>query len=502
MNVIRIWGYNFREEKDLTCFSDEREPKTCLCEKKDESEPCLKDYINNHLDADLEHLDAIIKRAKLKDIRLIVVLTNNWDQPWPLEADDYSDYLGLPNHDDFYRYEEAKKLYKNAIGKIIKRYRDEPRILAWEMINEPACTSAVYKTDPDTGEQIIDPDTGEGVIERGKKGSDDCDIGIIVDWAKDMAKYVQEELKPMQLLSVGAYHDNNHEVSVFLEQTLSSGDIDFGTFHMYPFEFFFPPAWKLDDRASKLFWAESHILEALDIGKKPKILKPVILGEFGKRCSGFDSETGKCTGQQDEEERARIYRDWTKLIYDENGGGFLFWMLGHQDLIENPNENKDNNDGYWLLYPQDCTECTLAPVVDVLDCAARSIRGLKFGFDCEVPKVSQRTVIRQGETRSIDVEVTSDTALGRFQIDWLGSTVSTVLIDPAGRKIDQEIAATDPDVQYDVGPTHESYTISNPRPGVWTMQLYGSDIPEGGEDVTIRLAVDSYDFLFMPIVAR
>ncbi len=88
--------------------------------------------------------------------------------------------------------------------------------------------------------------------------------------------------------------------------------------------------------------------------------------------------------------------------------------------------------------------------------------------------------IRQGET--LVLEQTID-GLSRvtFSIAWPGSDVVMTLITPSGRVIGRDVDA--PDVVHAVGPTFESYTIDCPEDGVWTIELYGADIPAAVEPV-------------------
>jgi hypothetical protein len=70
-----------------------------------------------------------------------------------------------------------------------------------------------------------------------------------------------------------------------------------------------------------------------------------------------------------------------------------------------------------------------------------------------------------------------------FHSSWPGSDVVMTLTTPSGRIINR--STTDPDVYHENGPTYENYLVSNPEAGRWTVQLFGSDIPPGGEDVTL-----------------
>jgi len=71
-----------------------------------------------------------------------------------------------------------------------------------------------------------------------------------------------------------------------------------------------------------------------------------------------------------------------------------------------------------------------------------------------------------------------------FSISWAGSDIDLILYDPDGTVVDPEIAAIDPDVLYYEGATYEYYTIQDPVPGIWSMELTGVDIPLGGEPFT------------------
>jgi len=78
----------------------------------------------------------------------------------------------------------------------------------------------------------------------------------------------------------------------------------------------------------------------------------------------------------------------------------------------------------------------------------------------------------------------------KIKVKWGGSTIVSTLISPSGRRIDA--SSTDPDVAHIVGDTYEVFEILNPEPGDWTLELYGSDVPEDGEDLMVA-AVDMPD---------
>ena len=69
-----------------------------------------------------------------------------------------------------------------------------------------------------------------------------------------------------------------------------------------------------------------------------------------------------------------------------------------------------------------------------------------------------------------------------FSVDWLGSDIITRLITPSGRVIDMNTVASD--VTHDKGATFEVFAITNPEAGTWEVELFGADIPQGGEEAT------------------
>lgn len=70
----------------------------------------------------------------------------------------------------------------------------------------------------------------------------------------------------------------------------------------------------------------------------------------------------------------------------------------------------------------------------------------------------------------------------RFEISWNGSDLDLILRDAGGREIDPMTPATDPNVRFVEGENYEQYSIRNPVPGTWTMEVRAVDVPEGGED--------------------
>ncbi|XP_075647525.1 mannan endo-1,4-beta-mannosidase 5-like [Castanea sativa] len=221
-------------------------------------------------------LDFVVSEARKYGVRLVLTLTNN-----------LQDYGGRPQYvqwarsagepvnsdDDFYTNAVMKGYYKNYVKKVLTRlntitgiaYKDDPTIMAWELINEPRCQ-----------------------VDSGK---------TINVWVQEMGSYVKS-IDNKHLLGIGMegfYGDSiqdrkqynpipGYQVGTdFISNNLIK-EIDFATIHAYP------DAWLpgQDDRLQIAFiqrWLTSHWTDSRTILKKP-----LIFAEFGKSktCPGFN----------------------------------------------------------------------------------------------------------------------------------------------------------------------------------------------------------------------
>ncbi|OMO84432.1 Glycoside hydrolase, family 5 [Corchorus olitorius] len=97
-------------------------------------------------------LDFVIAEARRYGIKLILSLVNNYESfggkkqyvNWARSQGQY-----LTSDDDFFRNPVVKGFYKNHVKTVLNRYnsftgmhyKDDPTIMAWELMNEPRCTS-------------------------------------------------------------------------------------------------------------------------------------------------------------------------------------------------------------------------------------------------------------------------------------------------------------------------------------------------------------------------
>ncbi|KAK9676823.1 hypothetical protein RND81_11G103700 [Saponaria officinalis] len=221
-------------------------------------------------------LDYVIAEARANGIRVILSLVNNLHAyggktqyvQWA-----WNEGLGLSSSNDSFFYDPTTQNYfKNFVKTVLTRkntitgieYREDPMILAWELINEPRCTS-----DP-SGDSLQ-------------------------DWIKEMSEYIKN-LDDKHLVTVGleGFYDSKSPKSAVnpskFEHTLGTDfirnsdipSIDFASFHMYP------DKWVDDNLDAKLEFAKKWILSHIEDGEKLK--KPVLLSEFGlsSHTKGFE----------------------------------------------------------------------------------------------------------------------------------------------------------------------------------------------------------------------
>jgi mannan endo-1,4-beta-mannosidase len=138
LSVVRVWA---------------------LGEQPADAEPWARDYAfrvgaDGWVDSSFAHLDRVLAAAAARDLRVIVVLANRWADyggaprylewaglPVPRELSGAPSIFGLPA---FFEDTRARALYREHLERVVGHrsaltgipYRDDPTILAWELINE------------------------------------------------------------------------------------------------------------------------------------------------------------------------------------------------------------------------------------------------------------------------------------------------------------------------------------------------------------------------------
>jgi mannan endo-1,4-beta-mannosidase len=254
----------------------------------------------------LEKLDFVLHHARRLNLKVILPLTNNWQDFGGM--DQYLLWFGLPHHHLFFQDPRARQAYRNWAEHLISRintidgmpYRDDPAIFAWELANEPRTKSG----------KAFDTNSG-------------WDSTTIVNWADEMSTFIKS-LDPNHLVSVGdegflnrSGSDWTHqaEAGVDHEALTSLSNVDFGTFHLYPDHWNKTQQWGID-------WIETH----LEIGRA--LGKPMVLEEYGLKVQR-PHERGAISGG--ESRRTVGYTNYNNAMRERGGAGSLFWLLAGLD---------------------------------------------------------------------------------------------------------------------------------------------------------------------------
>ncbi|KAH6765000.1 Glycosyl hydrolase superfamily protein [Perilla frutescens var. hirtella] len=269
-------------------------------------------------------LDYVITEAQKHGIKLILSLVNNYnDSGGKRQYVSWARNQGqnIFSDDDFFTNSLAKEYYKNHIKAVLTRqnsitgiaYKDDPTIMAWELMNEPRCTS-------------------------------DPSGNTVQAWIADMAAYLKS-IDHNHLLEAGLEgfygesdrhkqrNNPNFQVGTDFLRNNQIPEIDFATVHSYPDQWLTSQS----DDDQLLFldeWLNSHIKDAQTI-----IQKPLLFAEFGKSSK----DPGYNTKERDELLDAVYSAIYSSARRGGVAAGGLFWQL--------LSEGMDNlRDGYEIVF--------------------------------------------------------------------------------------------------------------------------------------------------------
>jgi mannan endo-1,4-beta-mannosidase len=325
MKVIRIWGFY---------------------DSDNNSDPAVIQSSPGRFNENaLRALDYVLMKASEFNLRIIICLTNNWENyggmnqyvKWlsktlpavnmiqtqriiykslsdPANNSFYRLYIDGLTHDDFYSHPTIRQWFKNYLQTIITRinfyknisYKNDTTIMAWELANEAESSE------------------GSGVL--------------INNWINEMAEFIKS-IDNNHLVGTGEsgfdvspekysnlkyeynnqtwIYDGNKGISFYLN-TLNRS-IDFASCHLYRED------WRLPTESGKI-WIEDHKRISA------KLNKPFLLGEYGTRKN-----------------KKETYNDWLNTIIKSNTSGALLWQLVYNSM--------PYNDGYFVYYPNDADIC-------------------------------------------------------------------------------------------------------------------------------------------------
>jgi mannan endo-1,4-beta-mannosidase len=306
MKVMRVWGMLDRGSLDgsVPNADGEGEKQGVYFQYWDTAtrQPAYNDSENG-----LQRLDYVLDAAARNDIKLIVVLINNWRAFGGI--DQYLMWYGRNKHHEFFTAEELKQAYRNWVKHVVTRtnsvngrkYADDPTVFAWELANEPRCV----------GGNAFDVKVG-------------WDKSTITDWAREMSGYIKS-LDANHLVSVGdeGFLDGGgdhwaYKASDGVDHAALTAlpNIDFGTFHLYP-----------EDWGTPEGFGEQWIIDHLEVARQ--LGKPTILEEYGMKVTRSQGNLGAIT--RGWIERRDAYQRWNQLVLDHGGNGTLAWMLAGID---------------------------------------------------------------------------------------------------------------------------------------------------------------------------
>jgi mannan endo-1,4-beta-mannosidase len=231
----------------------------------------------------LRHLDYAVSEAGKRGFRLILSLSNNWLHMGGIPQ--YLEWFGLKDETDHHRFfsdVRCRTAYKNWMSHLVNRvnyytgvrYKDDPTIMSWELMNEPEAGGAP--------------------------------VSVIRDWAAEMSAYLKG-LDPNHLVGLGeqGYFSGragdwkySGVTGVDFDQLIRIPTLDWGSYHLYPSWWSLPADW------GQTTWIPEH----LSVGKS--VGKPVLLGEFGWNQA-----------------KDAVYQNWTRKIEGLDGAGWMFWRL-------------------------------------------------------------------------------------------------------------------------------------------------------------------------------
>ncbi|TYJ15220.1 hypothetical protein E1A91_A10G169600v1 [Gossypium mustelinum] len=224
-------------------------------------------------------LDFVVSEAKKYKIRLILSLVNNWNAyggkaqyvKWGNASG-----LNLTSDDEFFSHPALRSYYKSHVKAVLNRvntftnitYKNDPTIFAWELMNEPRCTS--------------DP-SGDTLQSR----------------IAEMAAYVKS-LDAKHMVEIGLegfygpsapartqFNPNSYATQVgtdFIRNHQALG-VDFASVHIYADSWISPTISDAHLEFTKS-WMEAHIEDA-----EKYLGMPVIFSEFGvsRKDPGYNS---------------------------------------------------------------------------------------------------------------------------------------------------------------------------------------------------------------------
>jgi mannan endo-1,4-beta-mannosidase len=299
--VVRTWAFN-----------DDPESGTVI-----QPAPLVYESIG------LEGLDRVIASARAHGIRLVLPLANYWADYGGVQQ--YLRWHGLPpgQPQRFFTDPEVRAHFRAHITELLSRrnsvtgvlYRDDPTILAWELMNEPrgigldreGLELSRWIAEMARTVRKVDPNHLVGTGEEG------------FDSVGSLSEPYWRRLGARELVAPTAGTD-------FLADTAA---VDFASVHVYPEAWGVAPP-RIAEAGER--WIEEHARIAAQLGK------PLIVGEFGlkNREIVLPADARRLgAGAFSYPERRAIYDRWLGTSgADPDVAGVLSWVLMHDGRVD------------------------------------------------------------------------------------------------------------------------------------------------------------------------
>ncbi|KAG2015555.1 CEL4b mannanase [Coprinopsis cinerea AmutBmut pab1-1] len=276
--TVRVWGFNEMAEEHIAengiYYQLWRGNKAVV----------------NYSASGLGYFDRVIASARKHNLRLIVVLTSNYNLDWVVGgAGTYMDQVLGPNrrqtNDAFFTHPEIKDIFKNYVSAIVSRYKDEKTIMSWELGHQLKCAVSWNPRNPQ------------------------CNPEIITEWIKEMSSHIKS-IDSNHLVAVGDEgffnRPNSNGRYVYtgrdgmdFEANSALNTIDYATFAYRPASYEMPTHSK-----EPLEWIDAH-------GKsQERLQKPVLLVDLG----------------------SEIRPHWLDQIVESGIAGTLYWQAGTEGI--------------------------------------------------------------------------------------------------------------------------------------------------------------------------
>jgi len=289
VNVVRMWG--FYDGYD------------CGYSKNDPNENVIQTAPGEYDERALQDLDRVIAKGIEHGVKFIIPFVNYWDELGGICQ--YNTWAGASspsqNMEFFINNDQTQQWFRDYIDMLLNRentvtgvkYKDEPAIFAWQIINEG----------------------------RNSGG----DPQLIRDWYQDIAQYIKS-IDSNHLVGTGEEGFDEGTPSEYSTEEYSNTyvlraqqgtsyvmntaipEIDFGSAHWYPNEWGFGTTINDDLLRAQRAWLGDHQAIAESHGK------PFIIGEFGFPGWGDDRVE-------------EMYKELYSEVESQRVDGNLLWQL-------------------------------------------------------------------------------------------------------------------------------------------------------------------------------